>query len=143
MLTSLPEPGGATAQLMKVSHTTVQFADQVQRQGIELLIAAVGAGKVSVSAAARIAALPAEQQQAVVARIEGGLKPKEALAQVHNSAAGQGAAWVDDEGRPLPESVCPAFRERPRFDQLCRRFDGLVRDVERDDLRLQGIRDQG
>jgi hypothetical protein len=67
----------------------------------------------------------------VVAGIESGLKPKQALAQVHPSPAGDVAAGVDDEGQPLPESLIPAFRERERFRQLCRRIDGVVRDVER------------
>jgi ParB-like chromosome segregation protein Spo0J len=117
------------AELMKVSHFSVQAADKVQKHGVEPLVAAVGGGKVSVSAAARIAALPAEQQHAVVARIESGLKPSQALAGVH-SVADSAAAWVDDEGQALPESVLPAFRERERFTQLCRRIEGVVRAVE-------------
>jgi hypothetical protein len=115
------------ADLMKVSRGSVQFADKVQKQGIEPLVAAVEAGKVSVSAAARIAALPAEKQQAAVAAIEGGLKTKQALAQLGGAAA----APVDDDGRPLPDQVLPVFRERPRLDRLCRRIDAAARQVER------------
>src|SRR5207245_3463124 len=95
------------------------------------LVDAVAAGKVAVSAAARIAALPAEQQQAVVRRIESGLKPSEALGEVQGTLATDGTAWVDDDGHPLPENIIPAFRERDRFDNLCRRIDAVVRDVER------------
>jgi hypothetical protein len=38
---------------------------------------------------------------------------------------------VDDDGRPLPDQVLPAFRERPRLDELSRRIDGVARRVER------------
>jgi hypothetical protein len=97
------------AELVKVSRASVQFADRVQKQGVEPLVAAVGAGKVSISAAARIAALPAEEQRAVVARIESGFKPKQALAVGHNEPGRDAAACVDDEGRPLPETWSPLF----------------------------------
>jgi hypothetical protein len=90
-------------------------------------VAAVGAGKVSVSAAARIAGLPAEEQHAAVAAMERGLKPKQAAARVQ----GAPGAPVDDDGRPLPDQVLPAFRERPRLDELSRRIDGVARKVER------------
>ena len=62
------------AQLMKVSLFSVEAADKVSKQGVPQRVDALAAGKVSVSAAARIAALPAEQPQAVVAGIESGLK---------------------------------------------------------------------
>jgi hypothetical protein len=94
------------AQLMKVSHGSVHAADKVQKQGVEPLIAALGAGKVSVSAAARIAALPAEQQQTAVAGIESGLKPNQALAQAQQAPSSPAAAW------PAPSTWmcgrCPA-----------------------------------
>ena len=70
-------------------------------------------------------------QQHVVAAIESGIRPKQALAQVQDIVAGARAAWVDDEGQPLPESIIPAFRERQRLEQLCRRLDGVARDVDR------------
>ena len=112
------------AELMKVSRFSVQAADRVQKQGTPELAAAVAAGKISVSLAARLAVLPVEQQQAAVAGIESSLKSRPARARVHN-------AWVDDEGRPLPRSVLPAFRGRQTLDQLCQRVDRAVRDVER------------
>src|SRR5438132_10361625 len=56
------------AEIMKVSDFSVRAADKVHKQGVPQLVEAVAAGKVAVSAAARIAALPAEQQQAVVSR---------------------------------------------------------------------------
>jgi hypothetical protein len=120
------------AELMRVSRCSVQAADRVHKQGVEPLVAAVEGGNVSVSAAARIAALPAEEQQAVVAAIASGLKPRQALTRARNAGpAGQAAAWIDDQGQPLPESLIPAFRERTQFDQLCRRIDRVVRAVGR------------
>jgi hypothetical protein len=58
---------------MKVSDFSVKAADRVKKHGVPQLVDAVAAGKVSVSAAARIAKLPVEQQEAVVRAIEGGL----------------------------------------------------------------------
>jgi hypothetical protein len=118
------------AQLMKVSDFSVRAADKVKKQGVPQLIEAVAAGKVSVSAAARIAGLPAEQQQVVVAAIASGQKPKQALAQVQETPAKDGTAWVDDEGRPLPEGAIPAFRQRDKLRTLCRRIETLGREVK-------------
>jgi hypothetical protein len=115
------------AELMQVSDFSVKAADKVHKQGVEPLVAAVAEGKVSVSAAARIAALPAEQQQTEVARLERGLKGKQSVPQVQ----GTPAACVDDDGRPLPDQVLPAFRQRPRLDQLSQRIDAVARQVER------------
>jgi len=93
------ESAQQAAALLKVSDFSVRAADKVKKQGVPQLVDALAAGKVSVSAAARMARLPAEQQQAVVAGINSGLKPKQALAQVQDPFA---AAGVDDDGRPLP-----------------------------------------
>jgi hypothetical protein len=116
---------------MKVSDFSVRAADKVQKQGVSELVNALAAGKVSVSAAARIAGLPLEQQQAVVAGIENGLKPNQALARVQEKLANGGAGWVDDDGHPLPEGVIPAFRQRPELRSLCQRLEALGRQVER------------
>jgi hypothetical protein len=59
-------------------HTQSLFATQLVRDRGQAL---------RVSAAARIAKLPVEQQEAVVKAIEGGLKPKQALAQVQGTSA--------------------------------------------------------
>src|SRR5207302_8633862 len=117
------------ALLMKVSRASVNAADKVKKQGLPQLLDAVMAGKLSVSAAARIAALPAEQQRAVVAGIERGLKPKQALAETKDRFVDNQPAWVDDEGRPLPEGVIPAFRQRGQLRALGRRREARGRDV--------------
>src|SRR5712692_6670611 len=72
---------------MRVSRSSVKVADKVKKQGVPQLVNAVAAGKLSVSAAAGIVGLPAEHQQAVVAAIESGLKPKQALAQIRDTGA--------------------------------------------------------
>jgi hypothetical protein len=118
------------AELMKVSPFTVKAADKVKKQGVLALVEAVAAGKVSVSAAARIAALPAEHQQTVVAGIDRGLKPNQALAQVQESLANDETTWLDDDGRSLPEGVRPAFQQREELRTLCRRVERLAREVE-------------
>src|SRR5438132_11709670 len=70
------------AERLQVSARSVAGADKVKKQGVPELIEAVAAGQVAVSVAARIATLPALQQQEVLAGIERGVKPKQALAQV-------------------------------------------------------------
>jgi len=119
------------AELMKVSDFSVKAADQVKKQGVPQLVDALAAGRVSVSAAARIARLPPEQQQAVVAGIDNGLKANQALAQVQETFAKDQAGWVDDDGRPLPEGIIPAFRQRAELWNLCRRIEAFSRNVER------------
>ena len=94
------------------------------------MVNALAAGKVSVSAAARIAGLPAEQQHAVVAEIESGLKANQALAQVQELLANGPAGWVDDDGHPLPAAIIPAFRQRQELRTLCQRIEALGRKVE-------------
>jgi hypothetical protein len=130
-----PEAKGTSAEkaakMMKVSDFSVKAADRVKKHGVPQLVDAVAAGKVSVSAAARIARLTPEQQQAVVAGIESGLKPKQALARVKDPLASDQAAGVDDDGRPLPEAVIPAFRQRQELRALCRRMETLGRAVKR------------
>jgi len=129
-----PEENGPSAQkaakLMRVSRSSVKVADKVKKQGVPQLVNAVAAGKLSVSAAAGIVGLPAEQQQAVVAAIESGLKPKQALAQITDTGANDRTAWVDDEDRPLPEGVIPAFRQRAELQTLCRRIQALGREIK-------------
>jgi hypothetical protein len=125
------ESAQKAAELMQVSRTSVKTADRVKKKGVPQLVDALAAGKISVSAAARIAGLPAEQQQAVVAGIESGMKPKQALAQIHDTSAKDCAAWADDDGRPVPEGVVPAFRQRDELRTLCRRIEILVRKVKR------------
>jgi hypothetical protein len=91
---------------------------------------ALAAGKLSVSAAARIAKLPAEQQEGVLQAIAGGLKPKQALAQVQERSTNDQAAMADDDGQPLPEAVLPAFRQRGQLRALCRRIEALSQEVQ-------------
>ena len=116
---------------MRVSHFSVKAADKVHKQGVPNLVDAVAAGKVAVSAAARIATLPAEQQERVAAGIQSGLKPKEALAQVQDATQPDEASLVDDAGEPLPEQALPAFQQRRQLRALCRRLGAFRREVVR------------
>jgi hypothetical protein len=117
------------AERLQVSARSVESADRVKKQGVPELVEAVAAGQVAVSAASRIATLPAEQQRAVLAAIHRGVKPKQALAQVREEA--QPACGLDDAGRPLPEQAVPAFQQRKDLRALCRQLDALSRDVAR------------
>jgi N6-adenosine-specific RNA methylase IME4 len=68
----------------------------VIRNGTCDLVAAVDAGKVAVSAAARIAKRDTEQQQAIVERVNAGAKPTEAERQVRRGL-------LKAQARALPE----------------------------------------
>src|SRR5262249_25347662 len=124
------ESAQQAAALLNISDFSVRAADRVKKHGVPQLVDALAAGKVSVSAAARIAKLPVEQQEAVVRAIEGGLKPKQALAQLLGTPANDQAAMVDDDGKPLPEGVMPAFRQREQLRALCRRIEALGQEVQ-------------
>ena len=114
--------------MMHVSDFSVKAADKVKKQGVPALVAGVEAGKIAVSAAAQIAKLPAEQQQEVVAGIERGLKPKQALAQVKMHAE---PALLDDGGMPVPEQAVPAFHARKDLRALVRHLEADARALER------------
>jgi hypothetical protein len=115
---------------MNVSRSSVWAADRVKKHGVPHLVDALAAGKLSVSAAARIAKLPAEQQEEVVQAIAGGLKPKQTLTQVQAASQNAQAAMTDDDGQPLPEAVLPAFRQRAQLRALCRRIEALGQEVQ-------------
>ena len=117
------------AERLQVSARSVELAGKVKKQGVPDLIEAVATGQVAVSAASRIATLPAPQQQEVLAGIQRGVKPKQALAQVRDEA--QQACGPDDAGKPLPQQAVPAFRQRKELRALCRRMDALSREVAR------------
>jgi hypothetical protein len=129
------EENGRSAQqaasMVKVSKNSVHAAATVQKRGIPGLVEAVQADQVSVSAAAKIAKLPADQQQQALAQIKQGIKPKEALDRIQGPPQDAGAPLVDDSGQPLPEPAIPAFKQRKELVALCRQIDTLCRDVER------------
>jgi hypothetical protein len=117
------------AERLQVSARSVAAADKVKKQGVPELVEAVAAGRVAVSAASRIATLPAPQQQEVLAAIQRGVKPKQALAQVREES--QQACSLDDSGKPLPERAVPAFQQRQALRALCRQLDAVNREVAR------------
>lgn len=89
------------AHILNVSDRTIRTAKQVQEHGTPELVHAVEAGKVSVSAAAEVAKLPAEKQKEVVAdgtakqaakEQKERAKAEKAAKQAQNDAARQAAA---------------------------------------------------
>jgi hypothetical protein len=116
------------AQILHVSRSSVEYADKVNKEGAPVLVQGVAAGRIAVSVAAQIAKLPAEQQQEVVAGIERGLKPKQALAQVKMHAE---PALRDDGGLPVPEQAVPAFHARKDLRALVRHLEAGARALER------------
>src|SRR5438105_1584748 len=76
------------------------------------LVEAVAAAKLAVSAAARIAGLPAEQQRQVLLQVQSGVKPKEALARITQARPEQTAELLDEGGLAVPEPAVPAFQQR-------------------------------
>lgn len=91
------------AELLNVSPRTVKSARVVQQQGVPALVDAVDAGAVAVSAAAKIARLPPEEQAGVVARGEAEVLrvAKEIRNQRREERRAARAARVVAEAEPL------------------------------------------
>lgn len=64
------------------NRTTLRQAEKVVDQGAPELVEAMDAGTISISAAAEVAALPAEKQAEVVEKVKEGKKPRTAIAEV-------------------------------------------------------------
>lgn len=97
--------GGESAhlagQMFGVGGTSVKLAEKVLKTGSPELVRAVEQGKVAVSAAAKLAARPAAEQKAVLAKIEAG--------EAKNTI--QAARRVDEERRAaIPRSENAAAR---------------------------------
>jgi hypothetical protein len=118
------------AEAVHVSATSVKLADRVRKLGVPELVDALSADLLSVSAAACIAKLNAEQQREVVAALRSGLKPKEALDRVLPPLPAPDLV-SDDEGRPVPEPARAAFAQREELRSLCRQLDSACREVAR------------
>jgi len=119
------ESAHKAAELMKVSATSVRAADKVQKQGVPELVEAVAAARLAVSAAARIAGLPAEQQRQVLLQVQSGVKPTEALARITQARPEQTAELLDEGGLAVPEPAVPAFQQRKPLRALCRKLQIL------------------
>ncbi|MDN3546186.1 MAG: plasmid replication/partition related protein [Roseateles asaccharophilus] len=100
-----PEPRLASreaiAKVARISSATVAQIEKIQKAAAPELVEAVKTGTVSISAAATLAALPQEEQQAAVA---GGKKElREAAKRVRESKSGS-RKKVDAEGSELAET---------------------------------------
>jgi len=80
-----PTAAAQAATAVNVAPRSVESAAKVLRSADPKVIAAVDAGKLSVSVAAEIAEAPAAKQRAVVAAVFGGAKPREAIRQVRRA----------------------------------------------------------
>ncbi|HEX2010465.1 MAG TPA: hypothetical protein VJN44_05955 [Roseateles sp.] len=101
-----PEPRLASreaiAKVARISSATVSQIEKIQKAAAPELVEAVKAGAVSISAAASIAALPAEEQQAAVA---GGKKElREAAKRVRESKGGAKKTASDASPAEPPSS---------------------------------------
>jgi hypothetical protein len=70
------------ATMLNVGKRSVERAREVIEQGAPELAAAVDAGQIAVSEAAKMAKAPKKTQRAMVAKAEKGMKPTEAARQV-------------------------------------------------------------
>ena len=141
-----PEPRLASreaiARAARLSSATVAQIEKIQKAAAPELVEAVKTGAVSISAAAAIAALPAEEQQAAVAggkkelreaakRVrEGkaaGRKPREAAAEPDAAAAAPaGAVDVSDPQRLLEMQVEALQDENARLRQRVRELEDAL-----------------
>ena len=67
------------AEQLNVSERSVAAAKKVQSQGVDELIDRVEQGVISVSTAAKIAAIPEDEQEEIVEEIDAGAKPAEVI----------------------------------------------------------------
>lgn len=90
------------SQVMNVSRAATFQAQRVQDSGTPELAAAVDAGKIPVSVAAKIASAPPETQKAIVEHVDRGAKPAEAARQVRReSLAGRAVALPKGKHRVI------------------------------------------
>jgi single-stranded DNA-binding protein len=89
-----------SSKLLNVGHASVERAKVVQREGVPELVAAVEQGKVSVSAAAKIATETPEQQRAVVEAAKG-IRAK--WAEIKRNERIARIAEISNANAPLPQ----------------------------------------
>ncbi|HEV3005049.1 MAG TPA: hypothetical protein VGX78_11340 [Pirellulales bacterium] len=127
------------AELLNVGERSVRRAREVLEYGDETLVAAVEAGDVSVTDAAKIVAKPKSVQQAAVDRVKAGeAKTLAAAAKRIERGATPPEATVQEElsdvadelGNRVPKRYLAIFVTRADFAATIRKFDEARRAVE-------------
>ncbi|HUY37092.1 MAG TPA: hypothetical protein VMV69_30535 [Pirellulales bacterium] len=122
------------AELLNVSERSVDFARRVRQRGHEALLAAVEAGQVSVSDAAKVAEKPKDIQQAAVDAVKDGRAKTAAEAARRLQPSGLPPDAVTDItdafGNPLPEDYLAVFATRCEFQAAGRKLDEARKAVE-------------
>ena len=122
------------AKLLNVSERSVDSARRVRQHGHEALLAAVEAGQVSVSDAAKVADKPRHVQKAVVDAVKNG-RAKTAAEAVRRLQPSElppdtTPTVTDALGIPVPEPYLAVFATRSEFQAAARKLDEARRAVE-------------
>jgi hypothetical protein len=124
---ALPPTRVEAAELMQVSSTSVERARHVQAHGTEALNEVTEAGKVPLATAARVAKLPAPEQDAFARKVKEGIPAREAA----------------PPRAPLPEAVEPPKRKRTRNNDpsviSASALDSLAVDMSGIDTALKAV----
>ncbi|HVC98683.1 MAG TPA: hypothetical protein VND64_33770 [Pirellulales bacterium] len=122
------------AELLNVSERSVDSARRVRQHGHEALVAAVEAGQVSVSDAAKVARKPKDVQQAAIDAVANG-RAKTAAEAAHRLQRNglppdTPPAETDALGITVPEAYLAVFATRCEFQAAARKLDEARRAVE-------------
>ncbi len=119
------------------NHETYRQARTVVANGTATLAEAMDAGRISISAAAEVAEMPAAKQEEVVKAIKEGVKPRKAISEVKEGASepepvkGESPPPTDALGIPL-DGAAAAFEDLAKFDaieKLLRQASQLIHEL--------------
>ncbi|MEY8876840.1 MAG: plasmid replication/partition related protein [Leptothrix sp. (in: b-proteobacteria)] len=137
----------ALAKAARLSSAQVAMIEKIQQQAAPELVAAVRAGEVSISAAAAVASLPADEQAAAAVAGKDGLKQaarrvREAKRQARDESAPKPAASTEvgdaaDRGVELAAALEGLRRAQVRIAELNAEVDALRRQLGETQAALQ------
>ncbi|MBB2483662.1 plasmid replication/partition related protein [Mitsuaria sp. WAJ17] len=126
----------AVARAARISASQVQQIEKIQKSAAPELVAAVRAGTVSLNTAATVAALPVEEQQAVVAA--GKDEIKQAAKRVRQSKAKPKEATVEGSEDKLNSAGLPPVTAESATEAQIKALQARVAELEAENAALRG-----
>ncbi len=125
----------AVARAARISAAQVQQIEKIQKNAAPELVAAVRAGTVSLNTAATVAALPVEEQQAVVAA--GKDEIKQAAKRVRQSKAKPKAAEAEGTDEKLNSAGLPPVTAESATEAQIKALQARVAELEAENAALR------
>ena len=119
-----PDSRTVAANAVGVSPRLIDAAEKVKTHGVPELVAMVNADEVAISAAAKVAALPVDEQKAAVAGGPEGVRAAASEARKPKAVRPK----VDDLGFPIQPHAEGAFAEIPKFNALIAKLKECEKD---------------